>query len=80
MSEPRYKTLNELLVGIKKGEVEESDIRVVMDNDNTCVEIGHWTKGYDEFDDDNLLYCGNGYVDVEDLWPLVLPKAVVEWC
>jgi hypothetical protein len=75
----KYKTIQELLDAIKAGELNQKDIRVVLDNDVTTVEMGYWVDGVDEEDPEDL-YSGNGYMDVEDLWPLLLPEAKVEWC
>ena len=78
----KYKTIKDLLEAIRVGEVNEPDIRVILDNDKTTVELGYWVEGVDEDDSEEQepLYDGKGYYDIEDLWPLILPQAKVEWC
>lgn len=71
----KYKTLQELTIGIKTGEIDEAKVRIILDNDNTCVEL----MGVGD-ENPPALYRGNGYCDIEDLWPLLFPKAQVEWC
>ena len=68
-----YKSLAALVQAVRNGEVPEEQLRVVMDNDCSQVYLG---------DDEEAepIYRGNGYYDTEDLWPLVFPKATVEWC
>lgn len=72
---PRFESLKELVEAVRCGEVNEALLYVVMDNDCSSVYCAS-----DEDEDEEALYCGKGYYDVEDLWPLVFPKAKVEWC
>ena len=72
----RYTTLKELVEAVRSGEIDESKLQVVMDNDCSHVCIPHSNPE----EEGEELYNGKGYYDVEDLWPLVFPKATVEWC
>ena len=74
-----YESIKAIAEAVKSGELDESKIRVVMDNDKSTVSYGEPTDP-DAYDLDNEIYSGKGYIDVEDLWPLVFPKALVEWC
>ena len=76
----KYKTLKALYKAVKAGEVDESKLRVVMDNDCSTVEFVDPAVPYDDIEGAPVLYDGNGYYDTEDLWPLLFPKATVEWC
>ena len=75
----KYKTLEELHKAVKSGEIEESGMDVVMDNDCSHVYYGPH-KDSDGEEIDNCIFMGHGYEDTEDLWPLVFPKANVDWC
>ncbi len=75
----KYETLKELVEAVRAGEIDESKLVVIMDNDTTSVYLA--APKEDENDDcTNEIYKGGGYYDIEDLWPLLLPGASVEWC
>ncbi len=64
--------IKELYEKVKAGEIDESKLTIIMDNDNTGFYVGD-EKAIEDF-------SGNGYCDIEDLYPLLFPKATVEWC
>ena len=70
-----YKTIKALRAAIDAGELDESQLTVVMDND--CSHVHYGTVREHE---DNTVFRGNGYYDIEELWPALFPKATVEWC
>jgi len=53
------------------GKGQESELRVVLDNDMTSFFVG---------DEEIVVDEANGYYDVEPLYKLLFPKADVEWC
>ena len=71
-----FSTLKDLVAAVRRGEVAEDRLRVVMDNDSSSVYLESLAS---DAEPENI-YTGRGHYDVEDLWPLVLPKAEVEWC
>jgi len=76
-----YKTLKEVVDAVKSGELDESQLLVVMDNDCSHIYFGPRLDADGEENEDCIcIYRGKGYRDTEDLWPLVLPNADVEWC
>ena len=75
----QYKTLKEVVEAVKSGELDESKFVIVQDNDCSSIYVGPCVDE-DGNDTENCIYNGNGYLDTEDLWPLVFPKAKVEWC
>ena len=75
----KYKTIKEVVEAVKSGELDEAGLLVVMDNDCSHIFSGIPEDGEGN-EIDNCVFEGNGYHDVEDLWPLVFPKATVEWC
>jgi len=70
----KYKTIKEVQDAVKSGELDESKLTVVMDNDCSNIYNGPCE------DIENCIFNGEGYYDTEELWPLVFPKATVEWC
>jgi len=77
MSERRLDTLKQLYDKVKAGEIDESKLRVVLDNDCTLFYV----ENPDNDDDDEIIVAeANGYYDIEKLYPLLFPGATVEWC
>lgn len=84
----KYKTLKEVVAAIKSGELDESNLRVVMDNDHTgiydksrCICTDEDKKDKEHWCDcDEKIFTGNGYYDIEPLYELLFPKADVQWC
>lgn len=67
-------TIKELHDKVKAGEIDESKLIIIMDNDCTNFYIGP-----DEEDEINVSEA-NGYNDIEKLYPILFPNAKVEWC
>lgn len=61
-----YESIAEVLKAYPKGK----GLGVQIDNDVTYVCI--------EGDDDNIIFTGEGYQDVYELWELLFSKATVE--
>ena len=75
----KYKTIKEVVKAVKSGELDESKLTIVQDND--CSQIYNGPCEDENGNDiENCIYNGKGYYDTEDLWPLVFPTATVEWC
>lgn len=76
------KTIKELHEKCRSGEIDESRLRIILDNDNTGFEI----VPDEGVTDENYEQCrieveeASGYCDIEKLYPLLFPKAKVEWC
>ena len=71
-----YKTIEDLYNAVRNGEVEESNLRIILDNDN----ISFYDESLPEDEQDIAVKEANGYGDIEPLYRLVFPKANVEWC
>jgi hypothetical protein len=63
-------TIKELYDLIKAGEIDESRLNIVLDNDETFFNCDKEEIEIKE---------ANGYNDVESLYRLLFPKATVEW-
>lgn len=73
----KLKTIAELHAKVKSGEIDESKLLIVLDNDSTSFRVG------DDWEDENAnieVAEADGYYDIEKLYPLLFPKATVEWC
>ena len=69
----KYGSIEELYKAVKNGDMDESKLEIVMDND--------YTGFYNKDDEDGDMICeGNGECDLEELYRLLFPKAMVEWC
>lgn len=71
----KYGTIKELYEAAKNGNIDESKLMIIVDNDNTGFYI---EDGGD--DCDNSVCEGNGEYDVEELYRLLFPKAMVDRC
>lgn len=71
----KYETLKAVFEAVKSGELDETKLKVTMDNDCSVIVEGEYGE-----DGEGVIYRGKGYMDIEDLWPLVFPKATVDWC
>jgi len=77
----KYKTIKDFYEAVKAGEIEESELTIVLDNDCTNFYIGLANdKNGNELDNEVRVYEANGYMDVEKLYSILFPKANVEWC
>lgn len=68
----KYKTITELYKAVQSGEIDESELTIVLDNDWT----GWYLSEYDG-DEDNSIGDGDGYDDYRELYELLFPKAEV---
>ncbi len=75
----KFDSIKAIVDAVKSGALDESQIEVVMDNDCSSVYYGT-NEDASGNEVDNQIYEGAGYFDVEELWPLVFPKASVGWC
>jgi len=76
-----YKTIKDFYEAVKAGEIEESELDIVLDNDCTNFYIGPDNdKNGNELDNEVRVDEANGYMDVEKLYPILFPKANVVWC
>ena len=73
----KFDTIAALKKAVDDGELDEAKLTVVMDNDCSSIYYAPAEEGPEE---DDRIFAGKGHYDTEDLWPLVLPKATVEWC
>ena len=64
-----FKTIEDLYKAVSDGRVDESKLDIMLDSDYTGVYIG-----------EEVIFEGNGYRDIEDLYPLLFPKSFVNWC
>lgn len=69
----KYKTIEEVHVACKNGDVDESKLEIILDNDVT-----HFSIMLDE--EDTTICKGNGDYDVIELYGLLFPKAMVDRC
>jgi len=76
-----YKTIKEFYEAVKSGEIDESKLEIILDNDRTSFYIGP-SEDEEGNDLDNKIEVAeaNGYADIEKLYPLLFQKAKVEWC
>jgi hypothetical protein len=79
----KFKTIKELHDAVKTGKIDESKLEITLDNDCTFFACG---PTYDEDTSDDIeekmiiVQEANGYSDIEHLYPLLFPKATVNWC
>lgn len=72
------KTIKELYEKVKSGEIDESQLSIVLDNDFT----GFYLTNPDDEDDPIKIVVreASGYRDVEPLYRLLFPIADVDGC
>lgn len=75
----KLKTIKELHDKVKSGEIDESQLQIILDNDCTNFYINPHVNG-DNNEIEIEIEEADGYNDIEHLWPLLFPKATVEWC
>ena len=62
----KYKTIKDFYEAVKAGEIEESELDIVLDNDCTNFYIGPDNdKNGNELDNEVRVDEANGYMDVE---------------
>ena len=74
-----YKTIAEVKAAVDAGELDESQLCVLMDNDTSGIYVGP-AQDEDGNELDNKVFSGNGYYDIAALWALLFPKAQMERC
>lgn len=74
METKQFATIKELYQAVQDGKIREEDLIITLDND--CTSFG------DESRDGGKIVVGeaNGYYDIEPLYKLLFPKAIVNWC
>lgn len=77
----KFKTIKELYEAVKSGHIDESKLVIILDNDHTSFYNGNPQED-ENFDYINEITVeeADGYYDIEKLYPLLFPKAKVEWC
>ena len=77
----RYRTIKEFYEAVKSGEIDESKLEIILDNDRTSFYIGpSEDEEGNDLDNEIEVAEANGYADIEKLYPLLFQKAKVEWC
>ena len=77
----KYKTIKELHNAVKSGKIDEERLTIVLDNDCTNFYVGpDCDPEGDELDNEIIVEEAYGYSDIEKLYPLLFPKANVQWC
>jgi len=78
METKHFATIKDLFQAVKAGEIREEDLVITLDND--CTSFGACSQR----DPDNPLDVhvdeANGYYDIEPLYKLLFPEAMVNWC
>ena len=75
----KYKTIQEVVEAVKAGKEDEGKFVIIQDNDCSNIYVGP-CEDEDGNILDNCIFRGSGYADTDDLWKVIFPKAVVEWC
>ncbi len=75
----KYNTIAEVYNAVKAGEIDESKLIIVLDNDCTDFYLGP-DEDSNGNEIDNEILRGGGYFDVAEVYQLLLPRATVEWC
>jgi hypothetical protein len=73
------RTIKELYDKVKAGEIDESKLVVIMDNDCTSFYVGDPYEADEPEEIEINVSEASGYHDIEALYPLLFPKATVEW-
>lgn len=71
----KFKTIKELHEAVKSGVIDESKLIIQLDNDETYFSIVNGDCDPEDLD----VKEAHGYQDIEKLYPLLFPKAIVEW-
>ena len=71
-----YKSIAAVQQAVQAGELDESQLRIVQDNDCSHIYFGP-SEDEDGEEIENTIFTGQGYSDTWDLWPLVFPNAEV---
>ncbi|MCP4128739.1 MAG: hypothetical protein GY753_17010 [Gammaproteobacteria bacterium] len=71
-----YKTIGDLRKAIDEGIIDSGKLEIVLDNDCTNFYLNNGTDDPNEI----TVSSANGYCDIEELYNLVFPNAIVDWC
>ncbi len=76
-----FKTIKELYEAVKSGKIDETKLFIILDNDCTSFYNGKpkEDENYEVINEIDVVEA-SGYYDIEKLYPLLFPKATVEWC
>ena len=79
MKTKKFKSIKALHEACKFGEVDETKLHILIDNDDLIVY--ECPCNFEDFEDCTEIKIDgyHGYADVEDLWKLVFPSANVSW-
>lgn len=81
MSMYEFETIADLKNAIKNGDIHESKLSIVLDNDCTNFYYGPYEdENGNEIDNEIRVIEASGYPDIEQLYSLVFPLADVTWC
>jgi len=72
----KYESIEELYKAVKNGDIDESKLEIIVDNDDT----GFYIQPNNDGGWGDEICNGNGYGDVKELYRLLFPKAMVDWC
>lgn len=73
-----FKTIKELYDKVKSGEIDESELTIVLDNDCTSIYLGSCEdENGNDIDNEIEISETNGYCDIEPLYKLLFPNADV---
>ena len=67
----KYETIEEFYKAVKSGDIDETKLVIVLDNDCTNFYLGP---------NEIVIKEANGYDDIEPLYALLFPEATVDWC
>lgn len=77
----KYETIKELHAAVKRGDIDESQLSIVLDNDCTSFCVGPCEdKNGNDLDNEIEVVEAFGYGDIEKLYVLLFPEANVFWC
>lgn len=71
MIKKEYDTIKELHCAIRNGDIEESKLEIILDNDVTSFYYNN---------EEIIVKETNGYSDITPLYRLLFQKADVQWC
>ena len=75
-----YRTIKELYKAVKSGEIDESKLEIILDNDQTNFYIGpSEDENGNDLDNKIIVDEANGYYDIKKLYLLLFPKAKVDF-
>ena len=73
----QFRTIAELLAAVNDGRIDESKLRIVLDNDFTSFRL---INGDGDEGTEIRVTESTGCHDIEALYKLLFPHAKVEWC